>query len=455
MRLTLLKFKKVACTILGALILAGCSTDTVAPADDVPESNSASEEFNFNYALLYYYYYLSGGELDEPEVYLESPYKALFSNYPDVADVLVMYASMSDRLTAYYPHAYFDAVQSSITQSDSETKSFGMELDSGLLVKTVYRQGPANSAGIRRGDRILALDSASLDGNDSLYEELLSAKDSDTFLFTVLRESDTSKISLTRETLLAPTVYVDSVSKIPVIRITEFTQQTNGFSSNGTALEFEEALSETDGAASTVLDLRGNPGGTINICTRMAADLLSKGDTVIVEKNWHPTKGRRDSTTSAVISTEKGIGAGRYYVLMLDSNSASCAEIFASAITSNLKSPVVGTNSFGKGIGQTYFVTPDSAFGIATSYLFFDKDGISYHGYGFAPDFEVSDADSALLKAAEIAAAQTAQRTAGYGNEVQPYWRTRQKSSERFSPEEALAELKKGMAIREASDSLR
>lgn len=446
MRACFAKFGLILGMIFSMLIL-GCSTDTLRPA--VTEIESASKEFNFNYRFLYYRYYLSAEELAKPAVYLESPDTAKFAKYSDVADVFVMYGYMSDRMTTYYPHAFFNQLHSSLTQS-SQSKSFGMELDSDLFVKTVYREGPANSAGIRRGDRILALDSVSLGGDSALYAKTLSAKSSDTFLFTILSGRDTSDVSLTRAALLSPTVYLDSVGEIPVIRITGFTDQTNGFSSNGTAKEFKEALVETEGAASTVLDLRSNPGGLIDICTQMAAALLSEGDTVILEMSWHARKGRRDSTGTVLVASEDGIGKGRYYVLMLDSNSASCSEIFAAGVTANLKSPIVGTNSFGKGIGQTYTVTPDSGYGVATSYLFFDKEGNSYHGYGFAPDFPVADPDSALALAAELATARTAKRTAGYSTEVQPFWRVAKKSSGEISPEKSLAEFKRGMAVRES-----
>ncbi len=428
----------------------GCSTDTVAPQVEV--SNKASKEFQFNYSFLYYYYYNAANELEDSEVYLESPLKAFINEkYADVADVIVMYESMSDPLTTYYPHAFYAAVSSAIRESDTEDKSFGMELDSTLRVKTVFRVGPAASAGILKGDIILALDSVPLNGNDSLYEALLLAK-KDEFTFSVARSNDTLSVEITRTAVIAPTVFLDSAENIPVIRITEFVGKTNGFDSDGTALEFENALEQTKGAASTILDLRGNGGGSVNLCERMAKAVLRRGDTVIVEREWGYGKKGRDSSEQAVTAERDGIGAGRYYVMMLDSGSASCTEIFAAALTANLKVPVVGTNSFGKGIGQTYVTTPDTAFGVATSLLFLDKDFQSYHRYGFEPDFCIADADSALQKAIELARGKTFKRTAGYSAEIQPYWNSaKHKQQKTFSPKDALRELKRGMAVREFS----
>ncbi len=434
-----------------AASLSGCSTDTVATS--VKVSSEASREFRFNYSFLYYYYYKSAEELEDSETYLESPAIALINaKYADVADVLVMYASMSDPLTKYFPHAYYSAISTAIGESDTEDKSFGMELDSTLRVKTVFRVGPAAEAGIQKGDVVLALDSVPLDGSDSLYRSVLAQK-KDSFAFTVKRDDDTLSFEMERTAVISPTVFLDSASDIPIIRITEFVGRTNGFDSDGTALEFEAALEETQGAESTVLDLRGNGGGSVNLCERMAKALLRRGDTVIVEKRWHSGKSGRDSSDQAIIADKDGIGAGRYYVMMLDSGSASCTELFAAAIASNLKVPVVGTNSFGKGIGQTYVTTPDSAFGIATSLLFLDKDFQSYHLYGLEPDLYIADADSAREKAVELALDRTFKRTAGYSLQVQPYWSSsKRKRQEAFSPAEALRELKRGMAVREFSE---
>ncbi len=440
-----------AVTLALAAYFCGCSTDTVAPQVEV--SNKASREFRFNYSFLYYYYYKAADELEDSETYLESPLKALVNeNYADVADVIVMYRYyMSDPLTNYYPHTFYSAVSSAILESDTENKSFGMELDSTLRVKTVFRVGPAASAGILKGDEILALDSVPLNGSDSLYKEILSAK-KDEFTFTVSRADDTLSTKMIRTTVISPTVFLDSAENIPVIRITEFVGKTNGFDSDGTALEFEDALERTQGAESTILDLRGNGGGTVNLCERMAKAVLYQGDTVIVEKRWGHGKNGRDSSEKAITAEKDGIGAGRYYVMMLDSGSASCTEIFAAALASNLEVPIVGTNSFGKGIGQTYVTTPDSAFGVATSLLFLDKDFQSYHRYGFEPDFYIADTDSAFQKALELANGKSVKRTAGYGSQVQPYWSSaKRKERENFSPSDALRELKRGMALREFS----
>jgi len=305
------------------------------------DTSSYSREFEANYELLYGYYYKADDELDSMAYYEKNAdpdrYKVQFR---DVADVLFMYASMSDLFTHYYPYAYAKELWSNVSG----------------------------------------------DGVDA-------------------------------------SVFLDSLSGIPVIRVTEFLASTNA-SDQGTSREFQDALEKTAGARSTVLDLRDNPGGNVDKCESMAGMLLSKGDTVVVEKRTEFDAYYEIQKDTTIYETAKddGIGRRRYYVLLLDTGSASCTEIFASSLTANLKTPVVGMTSFGKGIGQYYFFTPDSGLATITNLRFFDKNGQSYHTYGIVPDFEIPDSLEALNKAVELAEERTYKRTAGYGTVALPYW---------------------------------
>lgn len=442
----------------------GCSTSTTSSEkDDEDQSSSSSsvfenEEFLYTYSFLHGYYYLAEKELKEPDFYLENQLNQEWAiKYLDVAAVRTMFSYMSDPFTNYYPHEHYSSIYSALYEAPTEKKSFGMLLDSTLRVTNVFKEGPARTAGLERGDVILGLDSTEFSADSAhsalyYYEKFLSDAESNTFTVTLLRNTDTLSKEITRAVVMSPSVYLDSTDEIPVIRITSFVTQTNGYEKDGTALEFEDALKETEGAKSTVIDMRGNGGGQISLCTWMAADLLFEGDTIIIEKDWYSEKGERDSSEYTYVAEEDGLGAGRYYVMLLDSGSASCTEIFATAITSNLNSPIVGTNSYGKGIGQTYVLTPDSAFASATSILFFDKNHETYHTHGLVPDYYIVDSDSALKKAVELAKGAKEKRTAGYGSDTQPTWRTAsvktKKLGKELSPSEAIKEVKRGGAFR-------
>ena len=443
--------KKLLPVIFSAALAAsflGCSSDTISPVED---TSGASSELKTTYSMLYYYYYLADTELGELSTYVDNPLNVYINPaYADVADVITMFYAMSDKLTRYFPSAYYESLVQLLTESDVESKSFGMEVDSSLGVKYVYKEGPAVSAGIQKRDHILAVDGNQFETLSELDSYLESIENRDSFLFSLERDNLTYEVSMTRTKLNVPTVYVDTLSDVPIIRVTEFTNTTNGYDDEGTLREFKDALEATAGANSTILDLRGNGGGYVSICTQMAGELLSNNDTIIYERSWEPEHNRRSDNTTGYLASGDGIGKGRYYVLMLDSNSASCSEIFAAALTSNLKTPIVGTNSFGKGIGQLYLTTETKGICGITSVLFYDKDGYSYHTYGFVPDIYEPDSLEALNKAVELAKTGSYSRTEGYSSEMQPYWaspKTLGKKSTSIDPEEYMQDALRGLAI--------
>jgi len=436
----------IFCAVTAAYFLS-CSSDTLSSTENASE---ASDELQETYKLLSEYYYLADYELVSLSSYVDSPYKVYIPDiYADVADVLGMFYTMSDKLTRYYPSVLFDRVNSALNESDVDDKSFGMELDSSLAVRYVYKEGPASSAGVQRRDTLSAVDGKSFSTLSEFDKYIASMDSTDSFEFTFTRETSSYNVSLTRTALNLPTVYVDTIDGIPLIRITQFTRVTNGYSDKGSALEFDRALEDTEGAKATILDLRGNGGGYVNLCTYMAAALLSKNDTLIYEETWSP-KNKTNPNVTGYYTSKDGIGSGRYYVLMLDSNSASCTELFAAAVTTNLKSPIVGTNSYGKAIGQIYATTDSKGICGITSSLYFDKNRNSYHTFGFSPDFYIPDSLEAIEKAVELAKERSYKRTAGYSSEVQPYWTTHKslyKKSENIFSEAELMNSLKGLAI--------
>ena len=85
------------------------------------------------------------------------------------------------------------------------------------------------------------------------------------------------------------------------------------------------------------------------------------------------------------------------------------------SVTTNKKYPVIGTTTYGKGIGQSRFFTPSMSLVSITSMKIIDKQKTTYHKYGIAPDFAISDNDLALEKALALAKDQNYIRVAGYG----------------------------------------
>lgn len=422
-----------------ALLFQACTTsasdeEILSPYMD-EESFSrlpkAQQELLFTNFFLQAMYVNAETEVKDVNKYLDEGAKNGFTEddyeFPDVS---YMYSTLSDNFTNYFSPYIAERILKQLVYSEAtagigadfqeiiETNctTDGLCTNSGTLVfKHVYKNGPADKAGVLKGDTLLTIDGTG-PRNEQHFRRLEAVFDAgETVPFAIKRGEDTLNISITFDQYFSPTVFVDMVDSIPVITVTEFTDTT--VLVTGTYGEFLDALEETAGAKSTIIDLRGNPGGTVEHCVNMAAEMLPKNDTIItiISHTIDSLTEEPYIDTTTFITEEDGIGAERYYVILADSNSASCAELMTAGVVSNTKSPVVGQTTYGKAIGQSYLETIAGGLTGITSMRLLDKNWETYQKYGIVPDFEEGDSDKAMQKAVELAKEGTAQRTQGYG----------------------------------------
>ncbi|SOE47378.1 C-terminal peptidase (prc) [Fibrobacter sp. UWT3] len=422
-----------------ALLFQACTTsasdeEILSPYMDEDSFNrlpKAQQELLFTNFFLQAMYVNAETEVKDVNKYLDEGAKNGFTEddyeFPDVS---YMYSTLSDNFTNYFSPYIAERILKQLVYSEAtagigadfqeiiETNctTDGLCTNSGTLVfKHVYKNGPADKAGVLKGDTLLMIDGRE-PRNEQHFRRLEAVFDAgETIPFAIKRGEDTLNISITFDQYFSPTVFVDMVDSIPVITVSEFTDTT--VLVTGTYGEFLDALEETAGAKSTIIDLRGNPGGTVEHCVNMAAEMLPKNDTIItiISHTIDSLTEEPYIDTTTFITEEDGIGAERYYVILADSNSASCAELMVAGVVSNTKSPVVGQTTYGKAIGQSYLPTIAGGLTGITSMRLLDKNWGTYQKYGIVPDFEEGDADKAMQKAVELAKEGTAQRTQGYG----------------------------------------
>ena len=407
----------VACSVDGAddeIIMPGNNSRSNSSSSD--HGTLADSELTYNYSALALYYIYANNELDVIENYRGMGEKNGYSpNEYEFPDVSYMFDQMKDDYTSYWSPYYMYAIYSWLTEADAyvgigaEAKAYGDT----LIVSQVYPKSPSEKAGLLVGDTIVSID-GSIPKSQEGFVKLIAGNDGDVLEILVKREEiDTIKVTV-REFLM-PSVFLEKSEGIPVIRISEFRDVT--VSDSGSYGEWMAILNQIKEEKSVVIDLRGNGGGSIDQCLNMASEFLNKNDTLIIQVEAYSDKNfeyQIIDTTKVYASTE-GIANGKYVVFLADKNSASCSEAMMAAVASNIKSPIVGSNSYGKGIGQVYFDTPAGGIARTTSILMFDKDFKSYHKVGFVPDFEIEDSAKALSKAVELAKEGTYKRTAGYG----------------------------------------
>lgn len=215
--------------------------------------------------------------------------------------------------------------------------------DTITVIKTI-ENGPSAKAGILGGDRILEANGQSLLGetNDSLVEKLRGKRYSEVIL-KVLRkgEPDLLTFNVTRDEVPIKSVdasymLTDNLGYIKINRFAESTYQ-----------EFIDALKDlkNEGATSLALDLRGNPGGFLEIAVNIIDEFLEDNKLIVYTRN---KKGDEDRS----YATKRGIFENGQVFVMIDENSASASEIIAGALQDNDKGTIVGRRSYGKGLVQ-------------------------------------------------------------------------------------------------------
>lgn len=424
-----ISMKKLASAFFICFLLLACSSDNSSGAKI--EKNESSEctksllecfedqdtlsiydyEFAVNYQLLKYYYLYAAEEVGDAEEYygLGSGMNTEFGN------TYAMYQEMSSAYTYYIPPELVEYFYANYFGPESMV-GIGIQVSEALEITQVYADGPAEKGGILRGDTIKSIDDVPIVKRESL-ERLLKGDIGDKVTLGIARGDSTFEVSLTFSEIVLPTVFLDSVQGVPRIRITSFETETAGGLS--TSKEFENALKQTEGAEASIIDLRGNGGGAGEECFAISEMFLGRGDTLLLidEATYE------ESTDSQVIVREKymadknGIGKDRYYVFLADSGTASCAEIVLLAATSNMQSPIIGRNTYGKAIGLQ-MEQGEITYGISVivASMIYGKDGETYHAKGFAPDYETDDEEEAFAKALEFIEVEQ-RREAGYGKE--------------------------------------
>ena len=253
--------------------------------------------------------------------------------------------SYGDPYTVFFPPT--EAKEFSDTISGSFA-GVGMEIDikNGVLTVIAPLKGtPAESAGIKAGDQISAIDGKSTDGVavDEAVNEIRGPVGS-TVDLSIVRNGKPLDIKIVRETIQVPETDdgLDAASGVYHIALYEFT-------SNSADL-FNQAFErfKASGSKKLVIDLRDNPGGYLDAAVDIASHFLPKGATVVTEDS--DGKAPSDVHTSAGYND---VPAGTKIVVLIDGGSASASEILAGALQDDHIATLIGTQSFGKGSVQT------------------------------------------------------------------------------------------------------
>ena len=248
-----------------------------------------------------------------------------------------------------------------------------------IVVAAPIEDSPADRAGIRTGDVLIAVNGESVQDEDiSEIVERVKGPEGTTVRLTVLRGDEERRFDLTRAEIRSPMVSWALIGDTDVAHVSLFSF------SDESARELREAFEEarSAGARRFVLDLRNNPGGRLDQAVEMAGYFLEPGSFAYVRKE---ASGGREEIQ---VEGEPGLTEAPLAVLV-NKGSASSSEILAGALRDNGRATVIGETTFGTGTVLSEFVLKDGSSILLGVAEWLTPDGDFIRETGIAPDVEV------------------------------------------------------------------
>ena len=337
-------------------------------------------------------------------------YREVDAEALETAAIDGMLAALGDPYTFYYTDEAYAAMNEETTgQYVGVGMLVGETADGDLRVLRVFRDSPAEKAGIEAGDALLAIDGARVGGDAPMglseASALLKGEGETPVEVEVERGGEVLSFTLERgEVSINYVEYSILEGNVGYLSIYQFT----GDDVEGVK-EAISAFQQADVSA-LVVDVRSNPGGLLTDVVDICDMLLPEGLIVYTEDR----SGAR----------EEFYADGEYWdvpmAVLVNGDSASASEIFAAAVQDTGRGIVVGEVTYGKGVVQTLHAFPEGDGMQLTTATYYTPSGASIHGQGVTPDIEVALAADASVTYHAPDAASDAQLAAalealGYG----------------------------------------
>ncbi|ABC80445.1 S41 family peptidase [Anaeromyxobacter dehalogenans] len=280
-------------------------------------------------------------------------------------------------------------------ETTGEFDGLGLEValeDGVLTVVSPMAESPGERAGLRPGDRILAIDGASTHelGLAGSIRRMKGAPGSQVVL-EVDRAGFTApqRLTLVRERVRTQSVdlrVLDAGRGYLYLRVKAFQERTDRALAKALADGREALGGEIRGL---VLDLRNNPGGLLDQAVRVADAFLAEG--IIVS-----TEGRDRREVEVQRARPKGTEPGYPMIVLVNRGTASASEIVAGALQDNGRAVVMGTQTYGKGSVQTIVELEDGSGLKLTVARYYTPRHRSIQELGISPDVVVAETAPAV-----------------------------------------------------------
>jgi carboxyl-terminal processing protease len=249
-------------------------------------------------------------------------------------------------------------------------------IDDSLLMVIDFTDSLAkDSSGLKIGDKILRIDSIPIPPNLDTLKKFTTGKPNTNITLTILREGrkDTLEITIARRQIQLPdvsfsNVYESDSLKVLYIKLDRFSNETP-FQIRNIVSNFLKLKSQK----SIIMDVRNNPGGTLESAVSICEMFLPLGATIV------SIEGKNKYHNKVYKSITNPLDTTIPIVVLVNSSSASASEVLAGAFQDNDRAIIIGQPTFGKGLIQSVVDLPYESYLKITTAKYFTPSGRSLH----------------------------------------------------------------------------
>jgi carboxyl-terminal processing protease len=245
-----------------------------------------------------------------------------------------------------------------------------------ILIISTISGAPAEEAGLKRDDELLAIDGESISGwtVDEVTAAVRGESGTDVVL-TMEREGDVFDVTITRAAVAIPVIESQVIGDVGYLRLWNFTGSAGD--------EFESGIVDLlgEGVDQLIIDFRDNPGGFLTTAIDVASVFKDDGEVVV-------TEGPDENETyevngSAIVPDDIPV------TIVVNKGSASASEVVAATLQEAGLARVAGENSFGKNTVQQRFSLSNGGALKLTIARWLTPGGLDFGGTGVTPDLEI------------------------------------------------------------------
>ena len=268
------------------------------------------------------------------------------------------------------------------------------QIAEGLEIQSIIDESPAANAGLKHLDVITKINNKNI---QNLTAKQISTKLGNDLamklnLTIVRNKKETFDVDIKKSIIQLRSVKTEFTNDIAVIKINYF--------NDSTIMEISKAIKKIHKKKSigVIIDLRNNPGGILD-------QAIGVADLFLINKKIVEIKSHNSNEAKTIVSDDTDLLNNLPMAVLINHNTASGAELLASALGENKRAVIVGEKSYGKGTMQTIIPIPGhGAIKLTTAY-FVSPNGNSINHKGIYPDIESKqqdDKDIVLLRALDL-----------------------------------------------------